>query len=36
MDWLYEKFAQLTLENLQGTSDADGGKNGAGKSNSGK
>jgi hypothetical protein len=31
MDWLYEKFAQLTLENLQGTSDAKTGKAGPGK-----
>jgi hypothetical protein len=31
MDWLYEKFAQLTLENLQGTSDADSGKAATGK-----
>ncbi len=34
MDWLYEKFAQLTLENLQGEAGAD--KSGAGKSSSGK
>jgi Domain of unknown function (DUF4410) len=36
MDWLYEKFAQLTLESLQGTSDADTGKSGGGKSSGGK
>jgi hypothetical protein len=36
MDWLYEKFAQLTLENLQGTSDADTEKGGTGKGSGGK
>jgi hypothetical protein len=36
MDWLYEKFAQLTLESLQGTSDDDAGKGAAGKSSAGK
>jgi hypothetical protein len=30
MDWLHEKFAQLTLESLQSASDAGGGKSGAG------
>ena len=36
MDWLYEKFAQLTLESLQGAVDADTGKSGAGKSSAQK
>jgi hypothetical protein len=36
MDWLYEKFAQLTLESLQGTSDADTEKAGTAKSSAGR
>jgi hypothetical protein len=36
MDWLYEKFAQLTLESLQGTVDADSAKGGSDKGGAGK
>lgn len=36
MDWLYEKFAQLTLESLQSASDAGGGKSVTGTGSAGK